>query len=119
MNTIKTVFDFWNGYHSVRIREEDKHLTTFITPWGRYRYKTAPQVCIASGDGYTRRFDETVSDIPHKTKCVDDALLWSNSIEESFFQACNWLETCGRNGIILNPDKFVSHRMLLNLLASR
>ena len=106
-NTIKTVFDAWNGYHSVPIREEDKHLTTFITPWGRYRYKTAPQGYIASGDGYTRRFDEIVSDIPQKTKCVDDALLWSNSIEESFFQACNWLETCGRNGIILNPDKFV------------
>ena len=100
-NTIKTVFDAWNGYHSVPIREEDKHLTTFITPWGRYRYKTAPQGYIASGDGFTRRFDEIVSDIPHKTKCVDDALLWSNSIGEGFFQACNWLETCGRNGIII------------------
>ena len=106
-NTKKTVFDAWNGYHSVPIREEDKHLTTFITPWGRYRYKTAPQGYIASGDGYTRRFDEVVSDIPHKTKCVDDTLMWSDSIKESFFQACNWLETCGRNGIILNPDKFV------------
>jgi len=106
-DTKKTVFDALNGYHSVPIREEDKHLTTFITPWGRYRYKTAPQGYIASGDGYTRRFDEIVSGIPDKTKCVDDALLWSESIEQSFFQACNWLETCGRNGIILNPDKFV------------
>ena len=105
--TKKTVFDAWNGYHSVPIREEDRHLTTFITPWGRYRYRTAPQGYIASGDGYTRRFDEIVTDIPNKTKCVDDALLWADNIEESFFQACHWLETCGKNGITLNPDKFV------------
>ena len=103
----KTVFDAWNGYHSVPIIEEDRHLTTFITPWCRYRYRTAPQGYIASGDGYTRRFDEIVSDIPKKTKCVDDALLWGDNIEESFFQACHWLETCGNNGITLNPEKFV------------
>lgn len=102
----KTVFDAWNGYHSVPICEEDRHLTTFITPWGRYRYKTAPQGYIASGDGYTRRYDELVADIPDKTKCVDDVLLWADSIADSFFQAVNWLDTCGRNGITLNPDKF-------------
>ena len=41
-NQKKTVLDCWNGYHSVAIREEDRHLTTFYTPWGRYRYKTCP-----------------------------------------------------------------------------
>jgi hypothetical protein len=35
--------DAWNGYHSVSNREEDRHLTTFYSPWGRYRYKTAPR----------------------------------------------------------------------------
>jgi hypothetical protein len=101
------VFDAWNGYHSVPLYEEHRHLTTFITPWGRYRYKTAPQGYIASGDGYTRRYDEVVTDIPNKTKCIDDALLWANDLEESFFQAVRWLDVCGRNGITLNPEKFV------------
>ena len=31
----KTVFDAWNGYHSVPIHENDRHKTTFITRWGR------------------------------------------------------------------------------------
>ena len=64
----KTVFDCWNGYHSVPLHPDDHHLTTFITPWGRYRYKTAPQGYIASGDGYSRRFDEIVAHVPNKTK---------------------------------------------------
>ena len=103
----KTVLDAWNGYHNVPLRKEDGHLTTFITPWGRYRYKTAPQGYIASGDGYTRRYDEIISDIPNKTKCVDDVLLWSDTLADSFFQAVQYLDVCGRNGITLNPDKFV------------
>ena len=102
----KTVLDAWNGYHSVPIREEDRHYTTFITPWGRYRYRNTPQGYIASGDGYTRRYDEIVSDIPNKTKCIDDTLLWADTLEESFFQTVNWLDICGRHGITLNPDKF-------------
>lgn len=103
----KTVFDAWNGYHSVPLHEDDHHKTTFITPWGRYRYLKAPQGYIASGDGYSRRYDEIVTDISNKTKCVDDTLLWADTIEGSFFQAVEWLDVCGRNGIILNPEKFV------------
>ena len=63
-------------------------------------------VATASGDGYTRRYDEIISSIPNKTKCVDDALLWSDTIGESFFQAANWLDIYGRHGITLNPNKF-------------
>ena len=107
---LKTVFDCWNGYHSISLHEDDYHYTTFITPWGRYRYKVAPQGYIASGDGYCRRFDEIVADIPNKTKCIDDTLLWADTYEESFKQAANWLDVCGRNGITLNPEKFVFAR---------
>ena len=109
-NTYKSVFDCWNGYHSIPLHEEDQHLTTFITPKGRYRYKAAPQGYIASGDGYTRRFDEITADFPRKTTCIDDSLLWSDSIEEAFAHAVSWLDLCGRNGIILNPSKFVFSR---------
>jgi len=102
----KTILDAWNGYHSIPLRPEDRHLTTFITPWGRYRYKVAPQGYIASGDAYTRRYDELVSGISNKTKCIDDVLIWSNNIEEAFHQTAQWLDICARNGITLNPSKF-------------
>ena len=105
-NTYKTVMDTWNGYHSIPLHEDDRHLTTFITPWGRYRYCVAPQGYIASGDGYTRRFDEIVSDVPRKTKCVDDSLLWDESIADSFFHTVDYLDLCGHNGVTLNPSKF-------------
>ena len=40
----KMVLDNWHSYHSLPLAsEEDKALTTFITPWGRHRYRMAPQ----------------------------------------------------------------------------
>ena len=103
----KTVFDAWNGYHSVALHPDDRHLTIFITPWGRYRYRVAPQCYVASGDGYSRRFDESVSDVPDKTKCIDDTLLWATDLETSLHQTIKWLDLCGRSGITLNPEKFI------------
>ncbi|KAK3777837.1 hypothetical protein RRG08_038085 [Elysia crispata] len=44
----KTVFDAWNGYHNIDLDERDRHLTTFITPRGRYRYLVAPQGTISA-----------------------------------------------------------------------
>ena len=41
--TKKMVCDAWNGYHAVPLHPDDRHLTTFITPWGRYRYRSASQ----------------------------------------------------------------------------
>ena len=102
----KTVFDAWNGYHSVALEERDRHFTTFITPWGRCRYLTAPQGYIASGDAYTARYDALVAHIGSKTKCIDDALLWSTDITGAFHQAAEWLQICATDGITLNPRKF-------------
>ena len=105
-NTKKTIFDAWNGYHSVALAENDRHFMTFITPWGRYRYCSAPQGYIASGDAYTARYDALVAHIQPKTKCIDDALIWSTDISSAFHQAAEWLEICAENGITLNPRKF-------------
>ena len=102
----KSTCDAWNGYHGVRIFDVDKHLTTFITHWGRYRYRTAPQGYIASGDAYTKRYDAITADVKNKVKCVDDTLLWASDIEQCFTQVAEYLDLCGHNGVILNPDKF-------------
>ena len=105
-NMKKTVYDAWNGYHSVPLHPEDRHYTTFITDYGRYRYRNSPQGYIASGDGYTHRYYEIVEDLTSKVQCVDDTCQWSPSVEQCFFQTCEYLQRCAENGIILNPSKF-------------
>ena len=66
-----------------------------------------------------------MSDVPNRPKCVDDVLLWADpgadTLADSFFvlffrfffvclfffSTVQWLETCGRNRITFNPEKFV------------
>ena len=90
-----------------------KHLTTFLTPWGRYRYKVAPQGHLVSGDGFNERYDSITSEFKRKERCVDDTVMWADNIEDSFLQTCQYLDLCARNGIILNPEKFQARDLLL------
>ena len=102
----KTIIDSWNGFHSVPIADEDRHVTTFLTPWGRYRYCVAPMGFLSSGDAFNERYDAITVNHTAKVRCVDDTCTWADTVSESFFQTCELLDTCAKNGITLNPKKF-------------
>ena len=105
-HTYRTVIDAWNGYYSVPLREEDRHLFTFSTEFGLFRFCVAPQGFVGSGDGYTDRYDRIIVDTPRKTKVVDDTALWDDALEEHWWRIIDHLELLGRSGITLNPEKF-------------
>ena len=95
--------DAWNGFHSVKIKESDRHYTTFITPYGRYRYASAPMGWIASGDGYTHRFDKITESVKNTRRVIDDVLLYHDDKSKAFWETAEYLTLVGRNGITLNP----------------
>ena len=105
-NQVKSVVDCWHGYHSVPIAETDRPLTTFLTPWGRYRYKTTPQGFISAGDAYTHRMSDIIGDTPRIKKCVDDSLLFDQDIKTNFYRVCEFLSKCSNQGCVFNPKKF-------------
>ena len=63
--TKKTVCDAWNGYHSVPLHPDDKHVTTFITPWVAIGIAQLARIR-GVRRWLTRRFDEIISHIPNK-----------------------------------------------------
>ena len=69
-------------------------------------YLRLPQGFIASGDAYTRRYDDIIKDFPRKVKIIDDTLLYDNDIEQSFFHTWDYLTICAKNGIVINKSKF-------------
>lgn len=105
-DTWKTVTDAWNGYHSVPLCQSDRHLTTFITPFGLWRYTRAPQGFLSSGDGYNRRFDAVLSTFERKERCVDDTIHYDSDLEQHWWRTIDFLTRVGQAGIVLNPDKF-------------
>ena len=108
-NTRKTVLDAWNGYHSLPLSEDTREATTFITEWGRYRYCRAPMGFHASGDAYTRRFDDITVGVPRVARIIDDSVLWDpeEDIADAFWHAFDYIKLCADNGIVFNEEKFV------------
>ena len=104
--TLKTIVDAWNGYHSLPLDEQSKHLTTFITEWGPYRYCRGPQGYHGTGDAYTRRFDDITRDEERYVRCIDDGLLYDNDIESAFWHTFDHIKLCSENGIVFNKEKF-------------
>ena len=106
--SVKTVFDAWNGYHAMPVRTEDRHLLTFSTSIGLLRYKRAPQGYVSSGDAYNRRYDDLTSNIPRLERCVDDSLIHDDEkdLEAHWWRTIEYIDLCGRSGIVLNPEKF-------------
>ena len=111
-NMLKTTLDCVDGYHGVPLAEEDKHKTTFLTEWGRFRYARAPQGYGSSNDGYTLRTDQVLSKVPEAPehvdyeKIVDDVIVWSPDMKTAFVRVCNMLSHCNKAGMVFSPKKF-------------
>jgi hypothetical protein len=50
-----TSFDAANGYYQIPLHPSIQHLTTFMTPWRRYKFLRASMGLYFSGDEYNRR----------------------------------------------------------------
>ena len=105
-NAYKTVTDAWEGYHSVLLDKESSKLTSFVTPFGCFRYLTNPQGNHVANDAYNKRFDSVTAHVQDVERQVDDSLLWKPTITECFSHTAEYLTLLGNNGILQNPAKF-------------
>ena len=88
-NSYKTVTDAWQGFHMIPLHEDSRKYTTILTEWGMYRYKRMPMGDNVSMDAYNYRFNKVTQGVENKKRCVDNSLLYSNSLEKAFYQAAS------------------------------
>ena len=101
-----TSLDAKAGYWQIPIAEEDQILTTFITPYGRYKFLRAPMGLTTSGDEYNRRGDEALQGTENTVKVVDDILSYDENYQKHLNTVWSILSKCEEYGITLNPSKF-------------
>ena len=102
-----TKIDARHGYWQVPLSESSKPLTTFITPFGRYRYCRNPQGLISAGDEFNRRTDAAFSGLRDLIKIVDDALIFDNDLDEHVDHVRAVLQRAREHGITFSRKKFV------------
>ncbi len=101
-----TTFDAKHGYFQVPLDEESQDLTTFCTPWGRFKHLRATMGLTSAGDVYNQKTDAALAGMPGTEKIVDDVLLYDDTLPEHLDHVRKFLETCRSAGITLNPGKF-------------
>ena len=100
-----STFDATQGYWQIPLHEESQHLTTFITPWGRYMFRRAPMGLCSTGDEYCRRGDQALQGLKNVQKVVDDSILFDEDLDEHLKNVRKYLEMCRESGITLNKKK--------------
>ena len=101
-----TVFDALKGYHQCPLDEESQKLTTFITPFGRFKYLRAPYGISSISEHYNRRMDEVFTGIQGMRKIVDDVVIFDHDQQQHVAHVRAILKLCGEKGISLNREKF-------------
>ena len=57
-------------------------------------------------DGYTHRYDKITREVKNMKRVIDDTLLYATDLGKAFQQVAEYLTLVGKNGIVLNPEKF-------------
>ena len=104
--TFKTVTDAWQGFHMIPLHQDSRKYTMFLTEQGMYQYKRMPMGDHVSMDAYNYRYDKVTKGVADMKRCMDDSLLYSNTLEKIVHQAAEYLTLMGDNGILQNPEKF-------------
>ena len=107
-NTAKffSTYDVTDGYWQIPLAEESQELTTFTTPWGRFKFLRGPTGLVSTGDEYCRRTDAVLGHLPRLHRVMGHMLCEADDLETCYNDARTLLQTCRENHITLGKNKF-------------
>ena len=103
-----SVLDARNGFCHIKLEEESSYLTTFNTPFGRYRWKHMPFGISSAPEVFQRRMCETVEGLRGVEVVADDLVVvgFGDTDEEAADQNLDTiLQCCKEKNIKLNEKK--------------
>ena len=119
---IFTTLDLKAGYWHVQLEESSSYLTTFSTPYGRYRFLRLPFGCNVSSEIFQRKLNEAIGDLPGILCVADDILLYgageseTDAIKDHDIKLSALLQRCQEVGIRLNQSKMKLRQKSVNFL---
>ncbi len=105
--TIFTKLDAMKGYHQCPLDEASQDLTTFLTPFGRFKYLRAPYGISSISEHYNRRMDDAFSGLPGFRRIVDDIVIYDSDPTKHADHVRLFLQRCTERNITLNTSKWI------------
>ena len=100
-----SILDAKNGYWNVELNEPSSYLTTFNSPFGRYRFLRLPFGLRMAQDVFQHRIDQLIEGCPGVTRIADDIVVIGRTKEEHDANLHTLMEKCVTKGLNLNPEK--------------
>ena len=77
-----TKLDALKGYHQCPLDESSQLLTTFITPFGRFKFLRAPYGILSISEHYNRRMDKAFTGLSGYRRVVNDVVIYDSDKEQ-------------------------------------
>lgn len=102
-----TTLDLKSGYHQLRVAEESRPYTAFVTPDGHYQYKRIPFGLTNAPAVFQRAINEILGPIrfSYALAYLDDVLVISKNIEEGLQRLETVFQKFKEAGLTLNEEK--------------
>jgi hypothetical protein len=100
-----TLMDAKSGYWQVKLNEKSSFLTTFNTPWGKYRFLRLPFGLKVSSDVFQERLDSILINSPGVTGIADDCLITGKTLQEHDLNLLHLLHLARLNNLKFNEKK--------------
>ena len=100
-----SLVDITHAYWSIRLDEESSYLTTFSTPFSRYKFERLPYGLCCSQDIFCQKVDEIFGDMTGVKAIVDDILIYGRTKAEHDTNLKAVLDRARDKGIRFNADK--------------
>ena len=101
-----STFEARHGYWQIPLDEESQLLTTFITPWGRYKFLRGPMGLSSTGDEFGRRMAAALGHLLNLHCVVDDVLSAHADLPTHYNAVREILTACRENQITLGAARF-------------
>ena len=107
-----SVCDVKNGFWHVELDEDSSYLTTFGTPFGRYRWLKMPFGISPAPEYFQHRLDQAIEGLPGVRTVADDILISGEgdtvqeAVKDHDKKLLTLLERCREKGVKLNKEKF-------------
>ena len=93
------------GYWSIKLDVESQKLTTFQTPFGRYRYLRLPFGLSVSQDIFQREMDRILEKFQGACGIADDFVIYGSTEQEHDNNLTHFMDIAKQHGLVLNSKK--------------
>ncbi|XP_048747335.2 uncharacterized protein K02A2.6-like [Ostrea edulis] len=100
-----STLDASSGFWGIVLDQESSKLTTFNTPFGRYRYKRMPFGISSAPEVFQKRMSQIFEKIEGCDVIMDDILIWGKSVQQHNERLERVLKAVRHEKIKLNKKK--------------